>query len=189
MAKSIVDSILSLELFNPMDFLDFLPRIIINLVLIYIIAFKIYYHKNKNKEYLLSMIIFNLVIFVVCYTMSKEKLSIGFSFGLFAVFSILRYRTEAVPIKEMTYMFVSISMAVLNALSSGFISIGSLIASDLSIVLVIFLLERIWTRYEQFKFINYEKIELIKPPRREELISLPGQDLILVELKSRKLIS
>jgi hypothetical protein len=103
--------------------------------------------------------------------MSKEKLSIGFSFGLFAVFSILRYRTEAVPIKEMTYMFVSISMAVLNALSSGFISIGSLIASDLSIVLVIFLLERIWTRYEQFKFINYEKIELIKPPRREELIT------------------
>jgi hypothetical protein len=144
MEQSIIDSILNYDFFNKMDYFDFLPRFIINLIFIYVIAVKIYYNRRKDRDYLFTMFIFNFVIFVVCYTMSHNELSIGFAFSMFAVFSILRYRTETVPIKEMTYLFVAISMAVINALSTGFISIGALISADLSIVIIILLLETLW---------------------------------------------
>lgn len=171
MEYSIIDSLVNGEFFNKMDYSDFLPRFIINLIFIYVIAAKIYYIRRKDRDYLFTMFMFNLVIFVVCYTMSHNDLSIGFAFGLFAVFSILRYRTETVPIKEMTYLFVAISMAVINALSTGFISIGALISADLSIVITILLLEKLWVKNVNTKKIQYEKIELIKPEKHDELIS------------------
>jgi hypothetical protein len=170
MEQSIIDSILNYDFFNKMDYFDFLPRFIINLIFIYVIAVKIYYNRRKDRDYLFTMFIFNFVIFVVCYTMSHNELSIGFAFSMFAVFSILRYRTETVPIKEMTYLFVAISMAVINALSTGFISIGALISADLSIVIIILLLETLWVKNVHSKDITYEKIELIKPDRHKELI-------------------
>ncbi len=171
MDPTIIDSILNLDFFNKTDYYDFLPRFIINLIFIYIIAVKIYYNRRKDRDYLFTMFIFNFVIFVVCYTMSHNELSIGFAFSLFAVFSILRYRTETVPIKEMTYLFVAISMAVINALSTGFISIGALISADISIIVTILLLEKLWVKNVHSKNIDYEKIELIKPKRRNELLA------------------
>ena len=171
MDTSILNDLLSGNIFNEMDYRDFLPRFVINLIFIYVIAAKIYYVRRKDRDYLFTMFMFNIVIFVVCYTMSHNELSIGFAFGLFAVFSILRYRTETVPINEMTYLFVAISMAVINALSTGFISIGALISADVVVVITILLLEKLWVKNVHTKSIQYEKIDLIKPGRKAELIA------------------
>ncbi len=100
------------------------------------------------------------------------KMKVGFALGLFAIFGIIRYRTNPIPIKEMTYIFVVIGLSVINAMSSKKISYAELILINLIVVGVIFLLEKVWLlKYESSKIVIFEKIELIKPERHNELIA------------------
>lgn len=117
------------------------------------------------------MFIFNVVIFIICFILNSPSLSVGFAFGIFAIFSILRYRTYTVPIRDMTYMFVSIALAVLNALATANIAIVHLLFINLFIVLIVFFTDRSWITSEMKKIIRYEKIELIKPEKHDELIA------------------
>jgi hypothetical protein len=106
------------------------------------------------------------------YLLSGVKLQLGFAFGLFAIFGILRYRTEALAIKEMTYLFVVIAVAVVNALANKKISYVELLFANSAMVAFTYLIERKWLlRHEVSKTILYENIELIKPDRRQELIN------------------
>jgi hypothetical protein len=107
----------------------------------------------------------------MCYLLSSNELSIGFAFGLFAVFSILRYRTEQVPIREMTYLFVGISIGVINALGNGSISLLAMVFANGIILGVIIYLEKKWVQNTQMKKIQYEKIELIKPENYDALVA------------------
>lgn len=158
-------------LFNgSVNYMDFFLRFFFDLVVIYIIAKQIYFRICKNRDYLFIMFIFNIIVFFVCYLLSNAKLSLGFAFGIFAIFSILRYRTMMVPIKEMTYMFIAISIAVMNALSFTGVDIGLIVFSNLALVFFIFLLEKAWVKNEIMKTVLYEKIEFIKPEFRQELI-------------------
>lgn len=149
---------------------DFILRFLIDLAVIYIIARQIYFRLVKNRDYLFVMFIFNIIVFFVCYLLSNATLSLGFAFGIFAIFSILRYRTRVVPTKEMTYMFVAISIAVINALSFNEIGFSIILFTNVIIVAFIFILEKTWVRNEIKKRILYEKIDLIKPANRELLI-------------------
>jgi hypothetical protein len=100
------------------------------------------------------------------------KLQIGFALGLFAIFGIIRYRTSQIPIKEMTYLFVVIGIAVINALANKKISYTELIFTNLMILAVVFIVERLWLlKHESSKVIVYEKIELVKPQRYLELMA------------------
>jgi len=152
------------------SFSDFILRLLINLIVIYVIARQIYFRLVKNRDYLFVMFIFNIVVFFVCYLLSNTTLSLGFAFGIFAIFSILRYRTRVVPTKEMTYMFVAISIAVINALSFDEIGFPIIIITNVIIVAFIFILEKTWVKNEIRKRILYEKIDLIKPENRNLLI-------------------
>jgi len=176
MENSFISNLINGHIFNYIDIFDFFPRFLINLIFVYIVAARIYYRRRHDRDYLFTMISFNLVIFIVCFLLASSELSIGFAFGLFAVFSILRYRTEAVPIKEMTYIFIAISGAVINALSTHNISIGALIFSDLAIIGSVIILEKVWVKNVHFKEVQYEKIELIKPENHH---------LLLEDLKNR----
>lgn len=171
MDTSFIHSIFNGNIINAMDYMDFLPRFLINLLVIYIAAVKIYYHKRKNRDYLFTIFLLNLVIFIMCYLLSSNELSIGFAFGLFAVFSILRYRTEQVPIREMTYLFVGISIGVINALGHGSISLFAMVFANGIILGVIIYLEKKWVQNTQMKKIQYEKIELIKPENYDALVA------------------
>jgi len=152
------------------DFLELLVRLFMNLVVAFIIIKQIYYPVHNRKDYLFTYFIFNLLIFFLSYLLSGVKLQLGFAFGLFAIFGILRYRTEALAIKEMTYLFVVIAVAVINALANKKISYSELIFTNLAIVGITYLLEKRWLlRHEVSKTILYENIELIKPEKREEL--------------------
>jgi hypothetical protein len=102
--------------------------------------------------------------------LESVKLQMGFALGLFAVFGIIRYRTDAIPIKEMTYLFVVIGMSVMNALINKKISLIELSFANIVIIGVTYSLERVWLlRHEAQKFIVYEKIDLIKVGREEEM--------------------
>jgi hypothetical protein len=95
----------------------------------------------------------------------------GFALGLFAIFGIIRYRTRQVPIKEMTYLFLVIGISVINALSNKKVSYAELIFTNLIVIALAFVLEKIWLiRHETSKIVNYEKINLIKPEMHKELI-------------------
>jgi hypothetical protein len=102
--------------------------------------------------------------------LSSAKISIGFAFGVFAIFSILRYRTTTVPIKEMTYMFISLSVAIINSLTAGSISFAELLFPNIALISFAFVLEKTWVKNEYKREVLYEKIDLIKPENYDQLI-------------------
>lgn len=159
------------RLLDSKDLGELVFRFTIDFIFAFIIIRLIYYPIYKKKEYLFTYFLFNILIFLVCILLSGVKLKLGFAFGLFAIFAILRYRTEQIPIKEMTYLFAVIIVAVVNALSSKKISYAELLFTNLVIVGTIYGLEKIWLqRKETIKTIIYEKIELIKPENYQQLI-------------------
>src|SRR5690242_344880 len=97
---------------------DFLSRFAFNFLIVYIIIRWLYYPVHKNKDYLFTYFLFNLIIFLLCYMMKNTQLEIGVAFGLFAVFSVLRYRTLNVSVVDMAYLFLVISIGVINSLSN-----------------------------------------------------------------------
>jgi putative effector of murein hydrolase LrgA (UPF0299 family) len=111
-----------------------------------------------------------IIVFFLCFTLKKYELDIGMALGLFAIFGIIRYRTNAIDIKEMTYLFVVIGVAVINSLANQKMSYAEIIGSNLIIVLALFVIERLWlVKHVSIKTIQYEIIENIKPQHYETL--------------------
>ena len=179
---------LGTPLWDSEDFLKLLIKGAFNLGIVILIVRYIYYPVTKNKDYLFTYLLISLTVFLLCVLLDSVKLQLGFALGLFAIFGIIRYRTDPIPIKEMTYLFLVIGISVVNALSNKKISYAELVFANLLIVFVTYGMERIWLlRHESRKNIIYEKIELIKPERREELIEdlkeRTGIDIIRVEIR------
>ena len=150
---------------------DFAIRYAFNLIMVFIVVRVIYYPKHKNKDFLFTFFLFNTVHFLICFLLSTTKLKLGFAFGMFAIFSILRYRTVSVPIREMGYFFVCVTLGLLNSLADVTNAWPILLLSNSILLILIFLLERSQSlAHENYKEINYERIDLIKPDRREEMI-------------------
>ncbi len=174
------------SLINGQDFLEFFLRFVFNILVIYIIARQIYYRVKPNRSYLFTMVILNIIVFSVCNLINSVNLSIGVAFGIFAIFSILRYRTRTLPIKEMTYIFISISVGIINALSSTSVSVVEILFTNATIIAFTLFLEKTWIRKESEKTIVYEKIENIKPVNKEKLLEdlkhRTGLDIHRVEI-------
>jgi len=112
------------------------------------------------------------IVFLLLFLLESVKLQIGFALGLFAIFGILRYRTTQISIREMTYMFIVIGLSAINALANKKISYTELLFTNLIILFVAWGFEKIWLmRHATKKNIIYEKIDLIKPEKRQELIA------------------
>jgi hypothetical protein len=184
---------LGTPIFDSSDFWKLITKTVFNLSIITIIVRYIYYPVTKNKDYLFTYFLISLTVFLLCVLLDSVKLQLGFALGLFAIFGIIRYRTDPIPIKEMTYLFLVIGISVVNALSNKKISHAELVFANLLIVFVTFGMERIWLlRHETIKNVIYEKIELIVPERREELIQdlkkRTGLDVIRVEVRKIDLL-
>lgn len=163
---------LDLKLFDSEDFTDLVIRSLFNFVIVFILIKFIYRSDKKNKNYAFSFYLFSMIIFFLCYLLSGIKLEMGFAFGLFAIFSILRYRTISIPMKEMTYLFMVIAIAVINALTTKKVSFVELLFTNVSLMAASFFLERLWYKEGlSEQTIEYEKIENIKPERRAILIA------------------
>ena len=145
-------------------FIDPLVSFAINFAVVFVIVRFIYYPQQRDKNYVFTFIAFNTIIFFVMGLLNSADISVGVGFGLFAIFSILRYRTETIPIREMTYLFVVIALPVLNAVLLDGQAYGQLAVANLATVSVLYGLERGWGfKYEARKTVTYERIEMIKP--------------------------
>jgi hypothetical protein len=164
-------NIFSTPIIDVDSFLAFILRFSFDLLVTLVIVRLIYYPKNKRKDYLFTYILIGLSVFLLCILLESVDLQLGFALGLFAIFGIIRYRTNPMPIKEMTYLFLIIGVSVINALSGDNISYAELIFSNVAIIGSSWLLERVFLlEHEATKTIVYERIELIKPENHTMLI-------------------
>lgn len=152
------------ELLNDMNgWLGLGLRFGINLVAVTLLVRFIYLRIKKKREFAFAFYLSNVLIFFLCYLMSGAQISMGFAFGLFAIFGILRYRTTTLPIKEMTYLFASIALALINGLSNDEMTLLELLFINISIIVVVYVLETIWTEETEFtKRVYYERIDLLE---------------------------
>lgn len=157
--------------------LKILSRIAIDLVSVFILIRYIYFPIYRHREFFFMFVIFNLIIFLVSFLLNKIELSMGAAFGLFAVFSMLRYRTENISIKDMTYLFLSIAIGLVCAVTKikgapdmyEYLFLGGI---NVLILLITYALEsRVFNKKELIKTIIYENIELIQSNRNEELLA------------------
>jgi len=152
------------------DFYKLVYRFAINFIFLTILIRFIYYRKTQRKDYLFTYYMISTISFMICFALKKLEIDMGMGLGLFAIFGIIRYRTGTVRIKEMTYLFVAIGLAVVNALAGKQISLAELMFVNAGTVGFIYLLEYvILQNHEMSKTITYEKIDLIKPENRAQL--------------------
>jgi len=160
-----------IDFFDLEDFSKLLFKFGINFIFLILIVRLIYYRVKDDKDYVFTYIMFNILTFFICFLLRKVPMEMGFALGLFAVFGILRYRTEAIPIRQMTYLFIVIGISMINALSNKSVSIFEVLFTNGLITLITYLIDRLWFQtIEERKNIVYEKIELIKPENKQELI-------------------
>ena len=161
--------LLGIPLFDD-DFYKMIIRFILNLIFLTAVVKFIYYKRSKKKEYLFTFYLIGIVVFFLCFTLKKYELDLGMALGLFAIFGILRYRTMPLEVREMTYLFVVIGIAVMNGLSNKKMSYAEIIAANSIIVMALYILERYWARTEVFsKEVLYETIENIRPENHDKL--------------------
>ena len=129
---------LDIELFNQKDLVKLFVRFLIDFAFTFVIVRVLYFAANRRKDYLFTFIVFNLLTFFICFLLRKVPMELGFALGLFAVFGILRYRTEPIPIKEMTYLFIVITLGVINAIGTNEVSQQELLFANLVIIALTF---------------------------------------------------
>ena len=160
--------------FSP-SFSMMLIRLVINLVVVSIIIDRLYYPKSKRRDFYFTFMLISIAIFFIVFFMifvleeMKGKTSLGIGIGLFGIFSIMRYRTDAMPVREMTYLFVIIALSLVNAISEGVPMLELAIVNLIFLVAVWFFEWRL--KVLPSKLIQYDKIDLIKPECKKELIA------------------
>jgi hypothetical protein len=160
-----------IEFFNFPSFIELVLRFALNMAVILILVRWLYYSSTKRKDYLFTYILISSLIFLLCYLLAGVKLQIGFALGLFAIFGIIRYRTSSIPIKEMTYLFLIIGVSIINALADTKTSVAEVLFTNFVIIVITFCMEKIWLqKHELSSTVLYEKIDLIKPEKQQELM-------------------
>ena len=157
------------------SFVAMLVRLTICVVVNLIIVDRLYYKKSRRRDFYFTFMLVSIAIFVLVFFMLfvledlKAKTSIGIGIGLFGIFSIMRYRTDAMPVREMTYLFVIIALSVVNAIAAS-VNIVELLLTNVIVVFAVWMCEH-RLKMEPSKLVQYDRIELIKPERREELVA------------------
>lgn len=163
--------IFSLSISEP--FVAMLIRLFVCIVVNLVIVDRLYYKKSRRRDFYFTFMLISLAIFFLVFFMifvledMKAKTSIGIGIGLFGIFSIMRYRTDAMPVREMTYLFVIISLSVVNAIAAS-VSMAELLVTNLIVVAAIWLCEH-RLKLEPSKLVQYDRLELIRPDRSEDL--------------------
>ena len=159
---------MDIELFDKLNdkfFLRLLIDVISMIVLVRLVYFPIY----KKKDFFFTFFMFNIIIFILTYLLNKVDMSVGAAFGLFAVFSLLRYRTENISAKDMTYLFITIALGLITSVSKGTYFEISLI--NIIVIAFVFGLDgNLLLKNELVQFIQYEHIENIKPENQAVLL-------------------
>ncbi|MBR1542930.1 MAG: DUF4956 domain-containing protein [Bacteroidaceae bacterium] len=156
------------------DFWQMLLRFAICMLVNWVIIDRLYYAKSHRRDFYFTFMLISVAIFFLVFFMvfvldeMKGKTGMGVGIGLFGIFSIMRYRTDAMPVREMTYLFLLISLSVLNALAES-VTIVELLVTNVIVIICVWMCE-LKLKVQPFKLIQYDRIDLIKPSNREDLI-------------------
>ena len=132
----------------------------------------VYYRLYRSRDYVFTYFLINLVTFALAYILSNVRMELGFAMSLFAVFGILRYRTEGIAVRNLTYLFVVIGVALLNALTNGGITLGELLIANVAVVGTVAVLEAAPSSgREESRLVRYDRLDLLSPDATNELIT------------------
>ena len=162
-------------------------RFALNLLVCWLLVYFFYYKKSRRRDYYFTFIVFSSAMLTLLYIMGNVEVGVGLTLGLFAIFGVIRYRTETVPIREMTYLFIIIALAAVNGLAPlyhvvdlssaphyvlGWGNVGVMaLVNGLMLLLVWVLESESLVKHVTTKLVQYDRIELIVPEKREELIA------------------
>jgi hypothetical protein len=167
-----ISDFLDIKLFESKDFFELIVKFAFNTLILFILVRLLYYPLTKRRDYMFTFMMIGTIVFLLCFILESVKLGTGMALGLFAIFGILRYRTTQISIKEMTYLFLVIGISVINALSSKKSSLAELLLTNFLVIGITWLVELfLFRKPVQMMIIDYEKIELIKPDKRKELLA------------------
>ncbi|MDO9512299.1 MAG: DUF4956 domain-containing protein [Bacteroidales bacterium] len=178
---------IGIPLINEKNLYELIVRSSFNFLMLLIVVRYIYYSTARRKNYLFTYMLIGSTVFFLSYLLENVQLQLGFALGLFAVFGIIRYRTDTMPIKEMTYLFVVIGISIMNALTSG-ISIAELVLTNFCLIAIVWSGEYFWMyRHESSKTIYYDNLDYIKPQNKrlflEDLERRTGLKIKRVEIE------
>ena len=161
---------LDIPLFDD-DFFKMIFRFSLNLVFLILIIRYLYYKKSKKVAYLFTYFLIGIIVFFICFTLKKFEIDLGMALGLFAIFGIIRYRTDPIPIREMTYLFVVIGISIMNALVNKKMSYVEILSANTIIFIATYILENINAlKHEVSKKITYDNMELVKKQNEKLLL-------------------
>ena len=161
-----------IPLFDPTGMMNLLLRFALNVVATLVLIGLLYYRRGGRKDYFFTDMVISVTVFLLCFLLESVKIQLGFALGLFAVFGIIRYRTESIPIKEMTYLFAAIGLSIVNALANKKVSYAELLFTNAALIGTAAALEYWFIgRAERVQKIRYDRIALIVPERRAELVA------------------
>jgi len=177
---------LDMPLIDAGGVVELLVRFFINLAVTGVIIQFLYYPKSRRRDYYFTFNLISISVFLMIFLLGSVKIKVGFALGLFAIFGIIRYRTESIAIREMTYLFAIIAISVINALSVD-LSLAEIIVTNLIFMVSIWVLESTKCfKPEACKLVLYDKIELVTPEKEDELVAdlkkRTGLDIMRVEV-------
>lgn len=163
--------IFNIPLIDPVGLTEMIIRFLINSIFIFILIQFFYYRKSRRLDYYFTFTLISISIFFLIFLLGSVKIKVGMALGLFAIFGIIRYRTETIPVREMTYLFVIISLSVINAIATS-LSIAELFLTNIIYVISVWIVEsfRGGMRHLSSKLILYDRVDNIRPEQRAELI-------------------
>lgn len=153
------------------NFIDMIMRFGLNLMATIFVIIFVYFRATGKRSYVFTYILISTTIFFLCFLLGSIDLQLGFALGLFAIFGIIRYRTDTIPIREMTYLFLVITLSVINALASNKINVSEIIFTNLILMLTTWVMETVWMkRHLARRSIIFDRMDLILPSKNQELI-------------------
>jgi hypothetical protein len=162
---------LGTPLINTGDLCELVVRFLFNTLVVWVMIHKLYYPKSQRKDYYFTFAMISVSVFFLIFLLASVKIKVGLALGLFAIFGIIRYRTESMSVREMTYLFVIIALSVINALAVT-LSYTELVVTNLIFIGAMYMYENLpWITHLSDKLVLYDRVELIVPERRAELMA------------------
>ncbi len=153
------------------NFFDLILRFGLNLLATIFVIIFVYFRATGKRSYVFTYILISTTIFFLCFLLGSIDLQLGFALGLFAIFGIIRYRTDTIPIREMTYLFLVITLSVINALASREVSISAILFTNSCLMATTWVMEKVWMkRHLARRSLIFDRMDLIHPTKKMELI-------------------
>ena len=152
------------------DFYKLAFRFVLNFIVLTIVIRYVYYAKTPRRNYVFTFYMISIISFVIVFALKKLDIDTGMGLGLFAIFGIIRYRTNPLRVREMTYLFIAIGLSVVNGLSGKQVSYAELLLINVLVVVIVYIMDiKIFVNLETSKTIIYEKIDNVKPENAQLL--------------------